>query len=112
MEEKKKENTQNAQMDPGRAAYMISWRDRHIEKQRELIEGYEEQRTLMEALLAVALWHTASEENGVRTVRIPKEVLSRVLGQYASEVESEEDAFLIRFFEKREPQDGEEREAE
>lgn len=108
MEEKKKEARPEGLYDPDRAAYMIAWRDRHIEKQKEVIAGYEEQLALMEALLAFALLQRASEEQGVRAVYIPKKELSTWLSGYASEVESDEEGFTVRFLPKTEPHDGRE----
>ncbi len=106
MEEKKKEARPDGLDDPDRAAYMIAWRDRHIEKQKQVIAGYEEQLALMEALLAFALLQKASEEGAVRVVHIPKKELSEALASYTSEVDSDEDAFTVRFLPKTEGQDG------
>ena len=85
---------------------MIAWRDRHIEKQKEVIAGFEEQLALMEALLAFALWQRASEEGEARAVRIPKKELSEALARYTSEVDSDEEAFTVRFLPKTESRDG------
>ena len=106
MEEKKNETRPEGLYDPDRAAYMLAWRDRHIEKQREIIAGYEEQLALMEALLAFALWQRASETQDGRIIRIPKGELRAVLSGYTSEVENGEDAFTVRFLPQTEPQDG------
>ena len=83
--------------DPDRAAYMIAWRDRHIEKQNELIRGYEESLSLMEALLAFALWRDSTACGEARVARISKKELSEMLGRYASEVRAQEDEFLVSF---------------
>lgn len=107
MEEEKKETIPEPLSDPKRASYMIAWRDRHIEKQNEMIAGYEEQVSMMEALLAFALWKRASEMGAERTVIIPKEELKMALSQYTSEVQSDGEAFTVRFLpRKTEPQDG------
>ena len=111
MEEKKKEKKSEGLYDPDRAAYMIAWRDRHIEKQSRLIEGYEESMALMEALLAFALLQRTSEEGGARVVQIPKKEIREVLSGYASEVESDEEKFTVRFIPRVEPQDGGEQSA-
>ncbi len=108
MEEKKMEERPEGLCDPERAAYMIAWRDRHIEKQKEMIAGYEQSLALMEALLAFALLQRASEEGEARVVCIPKKELSAALSGYASEVQDSEDAFIVRFLPQTEPQDGEE----
>ena len=106
MEEKKKEARPDGLDDPERAAYMIAWRDRHIEKQKQVIAGYEEQLTLVQALLAFALLQKASEDAGARVVRIPKKELSEAICAYTSEVEGDEDAFTVRFLPKTEGPDG------
>jgi len=111
MEEKETRTRPEGIFDPDRAAYMLAWRDRHIEKQRQIIEGYEQQLALMEALLAFALWQRASEEGAARVLSIPKRELSAMLSRYESEVENGEDAFTVRFFPKSEPQDGGEQDA-
>ena len=106
MEEKKKEATPQGLYDPDRAAYMIAWRDRHMEKQKQLIAGYEEQLALMEALLAFALLQKASEEEAGRVVRIPKKELSALLASYTGEVEDGDEFFTVRFLAKTESGDG------
>lgn len=111
MEEKEKQNRPEGVYDPDRAAYMIAWRDRHIEKQKELIAGLEEELSLMEALLAFALWQKASETQGKRVLRIPKKEVSAVLAANECEVESDEETFVVRFCTKAVPQDGEEQDA-
>lgn len=112
MEEKKEERRPDGVHDPDRAAYMIAWRDRHIEKQNELIKGYEEGLSLMEALLAFALLQNASEEQGVYIARIPKAKVSEMLGKYQSEVVDGEEEFTVRFHPVQEPEDGGEKSAE
>ena len=111
MKEKKKEAPLEGLYDPDRAAYMIAWRDRHMEKQKQLIEGYEEQLALMEALLAFALLQKASEEGAGRVVHIPKKELSALLACYTGEVEDGEECFTVRFLAKTEPSDGGEQDA-
>ena len=111
MEEKKKEARPEGLNDPDRAAYMIAWRDRHIEKQKQIIEGYEEELALAQALLAFALLQGAREEEGVYVVRIPKAELRAALLSYEAEVEDGGDVFAVRFLNKTEPQDGGEQNA-
>lgn len=106
MEEKKKEQRPEGLADPDRAAYMIAWRDRHIEKQKQLIEGLEEELSLLEALLAFALWQRASEEEQGRVLQIPKKEVSEALAACECEVENGEDAFTVRFRAKSVPADG------
>jgi len=112
MEEMKREANAGSLEDPKRAAYMIAWRDRHIKKQEELLKGYEEQSALMEALLVFALLQAATQTGTHRELRIPKMELRAVLDRYTSDVSSTEDAIVIRFAEKREPEDGGEQEKE
>ncbi len=111
MEEKNKGKHPEGLNDPERAAYMIAWRDRHIEKQNELIRGYEENLSLMEALLAFALWQQADENGKERVSRIPKKELSEMLGKYTSEVQDTEQEFLVCFRPATEPTDGGEQDA-
>lgn len=111
MEEKNKDKRPEGLNDPDRAAYMIAWRDRHIEKQNALIKGYEEELSLMEALLAFALWQRASEEENGRIVRIPKEQVSAMLSRYESRVEDGEEEFLVHFRPVEVPMDGGESDA-
>ena len=75
MKKKERIHCKEGLHDPDRAAYMIAWRDRHIEKQNALIKGYEEELSLMEALLAFALWQGASEAQEGRVARIPKKAV-------------------------------------
>ena len=105
MGERKKEVGLHGLEDPKRAAYMIAWRDRHIKKQEELLRGYEEQSTLMEALLVFALLQASTQTQKGFELRIPKAELRDVLERYACEVACGDEEYVIRFFEKRERND-------
>ena len=111
MEERKTNQRPEGLHDPDRAAYMIAWRDRHIEKQNELIRGYEENLSLMEALLAFALWQGAEQCGEARLAHVPKDALGEMLGRYASEVQEGEGEFTVRFTPVQEPIDGGEQNA-
>ena len=111
MEERNKEECPWGLMDEKRVAYMLSWRDRHIEKQNELIRGYEENLSLMEALLAFALWRESKACGEERVAHIPKKELSEMIGRYASEVREGEGEFTVRFTPVQEPIDGGEQNA-
>jgi hypothetical protein len=112
MGKQKKEKHSQGLYDPDRAAYMIAWRDRHIEKQNELIKGYEESLSLMEALLSFALLQKATEQSdGTYTVCISKNAVSDLLGKYTSEVTDGEEEFTVRFHPVQEPEDGGEQNA-
>ena len=111
MEEKKEEKRPEGLHDPDRAAYMIAWRDRHIEKQNELIKGYEEGMSLLESLLALALLQRASEEQGAYVARISKSEMSDMLGKYTSEVTDDGEEFVVRFHPVQEPDNGGEQSA-
>ena len=87
-----------------RAAYMIAWRDRLLEKQREMIKGYEQECKLLEALLAFTLQRLCDES--AHTLRIPKDELAAMLGAWACEASEQEDCYLVRFFEKGEREHG------
>jgi len=111
MKKKEKKDRPEGLHDPERAAYMIAWRDRHIEKQNALIKCYEEELSLMEALLAFALWQGASEQEDGRVAHIPKKEVSAMLSAFASEVQDGEEEFLVRFRPVGEPKDGGEQNA-
>ncbi len=111
MNKEEKKDRPEGLNDPDRAAYMIAWRDRHIEKQNALIKGYEEELSLMEALLAFALWQRASEEGNERIVRIPKKEVSEMLSRYASEVKDGEEEFVVCFRAAEVPMNGGEQNA-
>ena len=111
MEENKKGKCPEGLHDPDRAAYMIAWRDRHIEKQNELIRGYEENLSLMEALLAFALWQGAEQCGEERLAHVPKNALGAMLGKYASEVQEGDGEFTVRFYPVQEPMHGGEQNA-
>ena len=109
MEKETKNGRPQGLQDSERTAYMLAWRDRHIEKQNELIRGYEESLSLMEALLAFALWQTGEEENESRVAHVPKKELEQMLHRYVSEVKEGDGEFLVCF---SPVQDGEEPRAE
>ena len=106
MEESKTKHRPQGLHDPDRAAYMIAWRDQHIAKQNELIRGYEENLSLMEALLAFALWQGAEQCGAERLAHVPKGVLGEMLGRYTSEVREQGEEFTVRFSPVQEPIDG------
>ena len=96
-----------AEIEAGRAAYMIAWRDRHIESLKETIAGLQEESRLMEALLAFALYRAAApQEDGARVLDSPKEALRAMLGAWKSSVEADETAYHLTFREKKEAEDG------
>ena len=111
MKKKERIHCKQGLHDPDRAAYMIAWRDRHIEKQNALIKGYEEELSLMEALLAFALWQGASEAQEGRVARIPKKAVSEMLSKYKCEVQDGEEEFLVYFRTAEVPMNGGEQSA-
>ena len=109
MKEKKKTET-GERFDEGRAAYMIAWRDRHIEKLEEGLSGYEEQARLTQALLAFALFHAATPQDGTegadeRVLEIPKAELSALLDAWECATQANDTCYLVRFFKKGERKD-------
>ena len=53
------EQTNEMMQDPNRAAYMIAWRDRYIEKLEQIIEGRAQERQMLDCLLFYALFGMA-----------------------------------------------------
>ena len=53
-------------LDPDRAAYMIAWRDRYIERLQQRLTGREEENAMMSTLLFYGLFHAATEHEGER----------------------------------------------
>ena len=95
------------EIDEGRAAYMIAWRDRHIENLKETIVGLQEESKLLEALLAFALCRAgAKREDGARTLDIGKRELSEMLGAWDSALEADEDAYHLTFRAKKDGENG------
>ncbi len=89
--------------DARRAAYMIGWRDRLIENLKAQIQGHEELATLMEALLAFALFRIAKAdpEQGRFVTRVPKAELRELLTHWQSKVSDTDDAYVVSFAGKR-----------
>ena len=71
----------------------------------------EEELSLMEALLAFALWQGASEAQEGRVARIPKKAVSEMLSKYKSEVQDGEEEFLVCFRTAEVPMNGGEQSA-
>ena len=86
-----------------RFEYMIAWRERYIEKQRELLEGREEERELMLSLLSVMLDALAGHGEGVSVekrkaeveVRIGKQAVREALGRWRARCTESEEAFEL-----------------
>ena len=85
-------NEEKRELDP-RTAYMLAWRDRHIERLRELAAGYEEERRLLYALLQLC----AEREAKDGTLRLEKAALTERLACEQLEVEETKDAYLLHF---------------
>ena len=85
--------------DPRRAAYMIEWRDRCMEKLQEAIKGYEEERTLLGSLLFCALCRAAEVkgENRFGELVLGKAEVASMIGRWHCEVQDGEDAYILRF---------------
>ena len=93
---------QGQALDAERAAYMIAWRDRHIEQLKERIAAHEQQAQLMEALLAFALFR-AAEPSGAqeaRVLEIPKTALCELLGAWECETQARDAYYRVCFSRK------------
>ncbi|MBQ3483851.1 MAG: hypothetical protein IJA78_06750 [Clostridia bacterium] len=102
---KKKRSTDS----DGRHAYMLAWRDRMIEKQKQIIQGQGEQLALLESLLALALTRAAraaDAENGVREIAIPKAELAAELGRWESAVRDGGTCYTVTFTRRANVPDG------
>ena len=99
MEEKKQQDALGE-----RTSYMIAWRDRLLEKQREIIVGYEQECKLLEVLLAFMLLRAADKKT--HTLEIPKAELAAMLDTYACEASERDESYLVRFFKKGEREYG------
>jgi len=89
-------NTKQKELDP-RTAYMLAWRDRHIERLREMLEGYEEERRLLHALLHLCAERLAEETGDGRVLTIPREALAARLADEQLEVRRTDTDYLLCF---------------
>ncbi len=104
--QEKKSGIERLCADSARAAYMIAWRDRHIEKQKEVIGAYEEKCTLLEALLSCALLEEAEEKEAqTRQAQILKASLAAALGKWQCRVENSAEAYVLTFVPQKEEDD-------
>ncbi|MBE6703229.1 MAG: hypothetical protein E7585_07465 [Ruminococcaceae bacterium] len=87
-----------------RLAYMVAWRDRHIEKMQDRLAGREEVNDMLQTLLFYALARVADRRgNGVREIRIPKAEITAALGQWGCDTTDGGDHYLVTFTEARKP---------
>ena len=92
------EQTNEMMQDPNRAAYMIAWRDRYIEKLEQIIEGRAQERQMLDCLLFYALFGMArSVEGERREVLIGRESLKELLGAWRCHTERVEDGYRVLF---------------
>lgn len=84
-------------LDPDRAAYMIAWRDRYIERLQQRLTGREEENAMMSTLLFYGLFHAATEHEGERCVRIPTQAVAELLGQWQCHTVSEGADYAVYF---------------
>ena len=84
--------------DPQRAAYMIAWRDRYIERLEDTLKGREEERQLLCSLLYYALFSAADKQMGKpHEITIDKEELRALLGEWSCTVENGEKGYTVCF---------------
>jgi hypothetical protein len=101
----KKTKKERLQEERRRYEYMIAWRERYIHRLQELMEGKEEERALLNALLAVALEALAGNGEGVRaeageagkTLAISKEAVRASLGKFTCQCAEEAEAYALTF---------------
>jgi hypothetical protein len=102
---KNKKEKSHVDSEKSRYEYMIAWRERYISKQKEVIEGLEEEGRLLSALLAVSFEALLGEGKGVSTyqeetalcVRIEKEVLRHALDRFSVSCLDGGEAAVLRF---------------
>ena len=105
---KKEVKVEKAVQEKDRYAYMIAWRDRHIEKLQDRLAGREEVNQMLQTLLFYALARVAEEQgNGQRGIRIPKEEITAALGKWGCDTTDGGDHYLVTFREAKQPSDGE-----
>ncbi len=85
-------------MEPERLAYMVAWRDRCIQALEERVQGMEEQKRLLEALLLCALTDSAvQKEDGSREIVLSREAVSEALHRWEPGAEPCEEGYRICF---------------
>ena len=105
MSKKNKKEQVKSDIDKKRYEYMIAWRERYISKQKEVIEGLEEEERMLTALLAVSFGALLGEDEGITVTRegetlcvsIEKAVLRHTLDRFSVECRDEEHAAAVRF---------------
>ena len=106
MEERNKEALMALEKE--RLAYMVDWRNRHIEKLQERLAGREEVNNMLQTLLFYALTKAAEQQGeSVRTVCIPKEEITAALGRYGCDTVDAGGYYLVSFTEAKRSDDGE-----
>lgn len=94
MKENEKIHTEH---DPDRAAYMIAWRDRYIERLQERLAGREEENAMLSTLLFYALCRTAEADGGERRAPIRVKEVAELLGKWSCHTESDGENYTVRF---------------
>jgi hypothetical protein len=85
-------------LEPARLAYMVAWRDRYIKALEERVQGMEEQKVLLEALLLCALADGAVPcEDGSREILLTRNAVSEVIRSCETVAEPCEEGYRIRF---------------
>ena len=102
MKAKKEATTKTEGNDPRRFAYMIAWRDRYIAALQERLAGWEEKDVLLCSLLHYALTAMANAEDGRNEyeVEIPKDELTKRLGEWECHAEDQSDSYRVCFTKK------------
>lgn len=97
MIEEKKEPVE-ACHDPHRAAYMIAWRDRYIERLQERLAGREEENEMLSTLLFYGLFGLSKEQaSGERAVLIPTAAVAELLGSWKCHAVCEGESYAVHF---------------
>ena len=100
MSEKSKsaESTAPLHTDLDRAAYMIAWRDRYIAKLEEMLQGREEERSMLDCLLFYALFSISKGESGERReALIAKDSLHELLGAWKCHTQQVDGGYRVIF---------------
>ena len=96
--------------------YMIGWRERYMQKLQELLEGREEERALLLALLSLAFGKligdsgagiSVRQQDGDVLLQIQKEAVREALGRWQLQCAEEGEAYVLTFRPAKAPESAE-----
>lgn len=105
MSKNRKTKKSGAELEEGRAAYMIAWREKKIDQMEEMMKGLEGKSALLEAMLVCLLLREGEGERE-RTVRLGRAEVSARLGAWRSEAHLDGEDYVVTFTKKGEAADG------